>query len=189
MKINGENTLKKDIGLNSNDNNLKIESENVTLDLRISGKANVLSYSDGNTTGLNVKNGSVRSVEKDNRAMAEISMENDDKTKRQSFSFSRQMLNGIDKNTSLVFTFFVEKLPTDAQNIRFEIFMKGSKNPVLVSYEIFNLKEGYNTIKLDKMYYLNWKQLGTLKELYFEMGDIDGAHRRIYLLDISTYVD
>lgn len=98
-------------------------------------------------------------------------------------------MNGIDKNTSLVFTFFVEKLPTDAQNIRLEIFMKGSKNPVLVSYEIFNLKEGYNTIKLDKMYYLKWKQLGALKELHFEMGDIDGAHRRIYLLDISTYVD
>ena len=126
--------MKKDIGLDSNDNNLKIECENVTLDLRISGKASVLSYSDGNTTGLNVKNGSVRSVEKDNRAMAEISMENDDKTKRQSFSFSHPMLNGIDNNASLVFTFFVEKLPTDARNIRFEIFMKGNKNPVLVSY-------------------------------------------------------
>ena len=189
VKINGENTLKKDIGLDSNDNNLKIECENVTLDLRISGKANVLSYSDGKTTGLNVKKGSVRSVEKDNRAMAEISMENDDKTKRQSFSFSHPMLNEIDNNSSLVFTFFVEKLPTDAQNIRLEIFMKGSKNPVLVSYEIFNLKEGYNTVKLDKMYYLNWKQLGKLNELYFEMGDVAGNHRRIYLLDISTYVD
>ena len=191
VTVNGERTTggTVKISLNRQENLLTVGYGEKNVRLRICGETEVLDYAVSGADNIRVSGGSVSKAELDGRQVVKIALLAAESNKRQRFSISGDLVEKTDKNCSVTIVMYVNCVGAHSENMRLEVLLEGAKNPIYVNYEVITLKEGRNVIRLDSMYYAQWKTIGKLKAIHFNIGEQGGSARDVYVESITRYVD